>query len=437
MKKGIGAQRWMFVLILSVFMMIHQLDVFLLRPITTQMISVLHARDVWIEPVVTLSVVVSILFALIWGYFFDRHSRVKILALISFLWGVTSWLVGISPTLATYLISSATGGMDNLSASGIFSLIGDIFGSKHRGKVFGLLLISQPMGLFMLVFISSALPTRLNWRLLLLVMGGVAFLLTVLINFLLEEPKRGARERGMTDVTLSGTYLFDWEFAKENLKAPSLLLALLFSFLGTIPWFILTAWISPLFQELNQVSSGDIASQLLPALIAVMIGYPLGGFLGDLTSRKRDTGRVIIALLGLLLPALFMFLAFLLNDLASPFSLLLFILMGFFMSFSWPNLIAILFEVTLPEVRSFFTAIMLALQTLGGILAAKLIPILHTRLELQTSILALSLSGWLLGSLAVGGLFFTLPKDTENLRRHMAYRSHLERRLDRSRSVPE
>jgi len=429
MNKGKSAHRWVFVLLLLLFLSFHQLDVFLLRPITTQMIAVLNAGERWIEPLVTLSQGLSILFSLLWGYLFDRHSRVKILALISFFWGVTSWLVGISPTLATYLVSSASGGIDNLSISGVFSLVGDFFGSKNRGKILGLFLISQPMGLFLDVFIANALPNRLSWRLLLLLMGGIAFFFTVLINFLLHEPHRGSQERGMTDISIKGSYFFDWEVAKENLKAPSLIIALVFSFLGTAPWFILTTWISPLFQEINQISSEAVAQRLLPALIALMMGYPLGGFLGDLYSRKRDVGRLKIVILGVLLPPLFLLLALLVHDLNSPYSRLLLILMAFFMSFSWPNLIALIFTITLPEVRSFTTAIALALQALGGLLGQFLVPVLQTSLGLERAILSLTIGAWLLGFFAVMGLFRTLPRDIENMRRHMAYRSYLERRL--------
>jgi MFS family permease len=437
MTKGRKSRRWVFVLVLSLFLLFHQLDILLLRPVTTQMLSLLHVRGAWIEPVVTLSVGLSIIFALFWGYLYDRHPRTKILALVSFLWGVTSWLAGMSPTLATYLISNFTSGIDNLAVSGIFSLIGDTFGSKNRGKIFGLLSISQPLALFFVVFISTALEDRINWRLLLLVIGAIAFLLTIGIDTLLHEPKRGARERSMTEVPLTGIYLFDWSSAKENLKAPSLLLIFLFSLLGMMPWHVLTTWISPLLKEMNQISSLEIAQRLLPALIAVMIGYPAGGFLGDFIGQKRDVGRVSVAILGMLLPTIFLILAFLIIDLEQPFFLALFILMGFFMSFSWPNMIAVIFEITIPEIRSFTTSIVLALQAIGGLLGSLLVPILQKRIELQAAILTISIGAWLLGFLCLVRLFVTLPGDVENLRRQMAYRSHLERRLGKPKHRSE
>jgi len=299
------ARRWVIVLILSLFLLFNQMDVLFLRPITTQLILVLDARSVWIDPLVTLSVVVSILFGLFWGFMYDWHSRKRILALISFLWGVSSWMVGISPTVATYIVSSAAGGIDNISASGIFSLVVDFFGSKNRGKILGFLLISQPMAFFIMIIVSSNMADTLNWRILLLEIGIVAFLFTLYFYFFLHEPKRGASERSMTDVPMSGTYLFDWELAKQNLMTPSMPLIFIFSLLGTMPWFVLTTWISPLFQTGAQVSSEVVAGRLLPGLIALMIGYPVGGFLGDLFAQKRDTGRVLMALLGVLLPSIF------------------------------------------------------------------------------------------------------------------------------------
>ncbi|MFW5713632.1 MAG: MFS transporter [Brevefilum sp.] len=432
MLKETKFRRWIFVLILSSFMLFHQMEVSLLRPVTTQMIAVLNAREGWIDPVITLSVGVSILFALFWGYLFDRHSRAKLLALISFIWGVTSWLVGISPTLATYLISSASGGIDNLSFSGVFSLIGDYFGDRNRGKILGLVLVSQPMALFSAIFIDRALTLALDWRLLLLIIGAIAFVFIFLIILFLHEPKRGAREMGMTDVLLTGTYLFDWETAKENLKVPSLILVLIFSLLGTMPWFVLSAWISPFFQEIGGIPSEMVTQRLLPALIALMIGYPVGGYLGDLYAHKWDTGRITIAMLGMLMPSVFLFLGFLIADINSPYFFVMMILMGFFTSFSWPNVIAIIFSITLPEVRSFTTSIGMALRALGGLIGPYLVSVLQFRMGLRAAILTVTIGGWLLGFLSLIGMYVTLPKDMENLRRHMAYRSHLERRLDKS-----
>ena len=122
------------------------------------------------------------------------------------------------------------------------------------------------------------------------------------------------------------------------------------------------------------------------------------------------------------------------SDIHSPYFLITIILMGFFMSFSWPNVIAMIFEVTLPEVRSFTTAIVLALQALGGLGGPFLVSLLQVRLGLRAAILSVAIGAWLLGLLLMVGLIIFLPVDVENLRRHMAYRSHLERRLGKPES---
>lgn len=437
MVKGKSVRRWILILILLFFLLFHQLDVLLLRPTTIQMVALLNTRDGWVEPLIILSIGLSILFGLFWGVNFDRHSRNRILALISFLWGVSSWLVGISPTLATYVISSAAGGIDNLSNSGVYALVGDFFGSKNRGKILGLLLVSQPMAFLLMILISNHLPQAVNWRFLLLIMGCVAFIFTILFYFFLPEPKRGAREQSMNDLPLTGTYLFDWELAKENLKTSSMPLILIFSLFGSMPWFIITGWISPLLQAGGQVSPEVVAQRLLPGLIALMIGYPVGGFLGDLFAQKRDTGRVLMALIGVLLPPIFLLLAFVINDLFSRYFVILLILMGFFMSFSWPNLIAMIFDIALPEVRAFITAIALIMQTVGSLLGPFLVSVLQTRISLLDAFLTVTISSWLLALLLLIGLIFSLPRDVESLRRHMAYRSHLERRLLRPKPNPQ
>jgi MFS-type transporter involved in bile tolerance (Atg22 family) len=100
-------------------------------------------------------------------------------------------------------------------------------------------------------------------------------------------------------------------------------------------------------------------------------------------------------------------------------------------------MIAVIFEITIPEIRSFTTSIVLALQAIGGLLGSLLVPILQKRIELQAAILTISIGAWLLGFLCLVRLFVTLPGDVENLRRQMAYRSHLERRLGKPKHRSE
>ena len=112
--------------------------------------------------------------------------------------------------------------------------------------------------------------------------------------------------------------------------------------------------------------------------------------------------------------------------------LFLMMLMGFFMSFTWPNLIASILDTALPELRASASSILLLFQSLGALLGPWLVSILQQGLGLGNAILAVCLGSWGICLVLQFGLLIHIPKNIEELRQHMAYRSHLEARLQSS-----
>jgi len=50
------------------------------------------------------------------------------------------------PTYPAFVVTRASTGIDDSSYPGLYSLISDYFGPTMRGKVYGLLQLSQPLG---------------------------------------------------------------------------------------------------------------------------------------------------------------------------------------------------------------------------------------------------------------------------------------------------
>jgi len=107
-------------------------------------------------------------------------------------------------------------------------------------------------------------------------------------------------------------------------------------------------------------------------------------------------------------------------------------LMGLFMSFSSPNIIGSILDITLPEFRGSAISISLLSQTLGAIIGPGIVLLLLNRFDVGSAIIWVSLGAWLMGLLVLGALVKPIPAEIEHLRKHMAYRSHLEARLKRS-----
>ena len=82
----------------------------------------------------------------VWGWLYDRYSRAKLLSLASLIWGSTTWLAAIAPTYPAFVVARASTGIDDSSYPGIYSLIGDYFKPSQRGKIYGLLQLTSPIG---------------------------------------------------------------------------------------------------------------------------------------------------------------------------------------------------------------------------------------------------------------------------------------------------
>jgi MFS family permease len=435
MQKKASGRRWVFVLILFFFLVFHQLDINLLDRMDTQIRETLRASNIWLDPFFPLGLIITIVAFIVWGYLFDRQSRRVLISLSSLLWGISSWLMAISPTSGTFIVSNVLGGADNASYSGIYSLVGDHFGPRNRGKILGLFHLTQPLAFFLSILISNVNDGGIFWRWLFLFSGGIGILFVFLIYSSIKDPKRGASEPALAKIKLMGVYQLDRELAFEEMKRPSLLLIFAIGLFGIMPWSVLIAYIFPFLRDSCNCQVGVIYMDLIPALIAIALGYPLGGLFGDMIFRFKRNGRIWISLLGTLIPPICLYFAF---QRAGSHDLqfgAMIIGMSFFLAFVWPNVLATIMDISLPEVRSTAISVVLLLQALGALIGPMLVSRIQGFTGLGNAILFVCIGGWGMCFLMHLVLMVTLPKDIEALRQHLAYRSQLEARLERQQGT--
>ena len=89
-------RRTSLVVILFLFMLLHQTDKYLIGPLTTPIMEEFGINEAQMGLVFTGALLVGGIFYPIWGYLFDRYARPKILALAALLWGCTTWLSAIA-----------------------------------------------------------------------------------------------------------------------------------------------------------------------------------------------------------------------------------------------------------------------------------------------------------------------------------------------------
>jgi MFS family permease len=177
-----GRYRWFVVAILFTFMLLHQADKLLIGPLTTPIIETFDITKAQMGAVSTGPLVVGAVLYPIWGYLYDRYARPKLLSLASFLWGSTTWLSAVVPTYPLFVATRASTGIDDSSYPGLYCLISDYFGPRVRGRIYGLLQLTMPVGYLLGMVLALTLRGSVGWR--------AVFLITYAPRVLFEVRER-------------------------------------------------------------------------------------------------------------------------------------------------------------------------------------------------------------------------------------------------------
>ena len=344
--------RWFVVGTFFVFMLLHQSDKLLIGTLTPNIMETFGISMTQMGAVSTGALIVGALFYPIWGYLYDRFSRSKLLALASLLWGATTWLNAIAPTYRAFLVTRASTGIDNSSYPGIYSLIADYFSPNKRGRVYGLLQLSMPLGFLTGMILALALRDTIGWRGVFYITGSLGVLLAAVIYFGVKEPQRGGSEPELAGVEMSTTYRFSWPVARGLFKKRTLRLLFLQGFFGVFPWNVISFWFFTYLEKERGYEGTALFVTMAAAVLVLAAGYPVGGALGDALFKRTPRGRAIVSTIGVLTGAVLMALTLRVPADNQGLFLALLAATAFFIPFSSPNVVSMVSDVTLPEVRS-------------------------------------------------------------------------------------
>lgn len=419
--------RWFVVAVFFVFMLLHQSDKLLISPLTPDIQKEFNLTNTQIGAFSTGALLVGALLYPVWGYLADRFSRAKLMALASAIWGSTTWLNAIAPNYTSFLITRSSTGIDDSSYPGMFSLVSDYFSPTMRGKVYGLMQLTQPLGYLIGMLVATLFGGTLGWRNLFYVTGSLGIVVAIIIFFGVKEAPRGKSEPELQDLEKIGVYKFDWKHVKGLFKKPSMILIYLQGFFGVFPWNVITFFF---FLYLTNERMYDDQTKLIVmglAIIVLAAGYPIGGFLGDALFKRTTSGRAIIGTVGVIMGAIFLFLA-LKTPIDNQTQFTVFMsLAALFMPFASPNVISTVYDVTLPEVRSTSLAVESFIESGGAALAPLLTGIIADALSIEQAMLIICMSAWALCAVFFIVAAFLIPKDVAVLRQQMRERAAYEK----------
>ena len=423
--------RWFVVAVFFVFMLLHQSDRLLIGTLTTNIMATFRITMTQMGAVSTGALIVGAICYPLWGYLYDRYGRAKLLALASFIWGATTWLNAIAPTYKAFLITRASTGIDDSSYPGIYSLISDLFGPKVRGKVYGLLQLTAPLGFLLGMILALSLRDVIGWRGVFYITGSLGVILAVVIYFGVPEPPRGGAEPEMAGLETVTTYKFKWPIVWGLFKKPTLLLIFVQGFFGVFPWNVITFWFFAYLETERGYTGVPLFVTMAVAVIVLAVGYPVGGALGDRLFQRTPRGRAIVSTIGVLAGAVLLYFTLSVPEANQWLFLVMLSFTALFIPFAAPNVVSTVYDITLPEVRSTALSIESLIESAGAALSPLIAGLIADRSSLGTAILLICLSTWLLCALFFIGVAIVVPGDIRTLRAQMQARAETEQALQK------
>ncbi len=427
--KSSSRYRWFIVAIFFVFMLLHQSDRLLIGPLTTDIMDTYKISKTQMGAVSTGALIVGAVLYPIWGYFYDRYARSKLLALAAFIWGSTTWISSIAPTYPIFLATRASTGIDDSSYPGLYSLVSDYFGPQVRGKIYGLLSLTSPLGYMIGMFLGLMLSGTIGWRGVFYLTGSLGLVVAVVIFFGVKETTRGKSEPEMADLDIVGTYSFSWKAARDLFKIPSLILLFIQGFFGVFPWNAITFWFFAYLQQERGYSEGSVLMTMVPAILVLAAGYPIGGALGDYVFKRTPRGRLIVSMFGVIMGAVLMAITLNIPIADQGSFMIMLIVTALFIPFATANVLATIYDVTLPEIRSTANAVESFIESGGAALSPLIVGVIADAYSLKDAFLIICISAWALCAFFFIFTAYLIPGDIRKLRSQMRERADQEREL--------
>ena len=326
------------------------------------------------------------------GRWADRGVRKNIVALCVAFWSVATLFAGLARTVSQLFSMRAILGIGEAGyGPATISLLGDYFPRGQRGRVLSYWSVGTLVGAALGVAVGGHIADIYGWRWAFFVVG-LPGLLVALFAWRMREPKRGSfeREEDVTDAEHDGQEDQSHNFlmtVRHLLAIPTywaLLGALTFSFfaIGGTSFWLPTYLIREFHFTLSR--AGSLSGVVL--IVSGVLGTLIGGWLSDFLQRRRPEGRLLTAMLGLLIGAPLVLFALLTHNLFL--FVTVFIFAGIALNFCTGPLNAVLQDIVSPGMRATAVGLLLlCAHVFGDAAAPTIIGLLSDIYRLNTALL--------------------------------------------------
>ncbi|MEM7343432.1 MAG: MFS transporter [Chloroflexota bacterium] len=296
-------RRWLSVGALSAASMVDFSESLALSALWPQMHRSLNVSVGQLGPVAGIGELVATLTLPLWGYAADRFSRKWLLVFFTGIWGLWTAAIGFINTIPQLMVVRALAGLGlGVFLPTAFSLVGDLFDNKHRGRAIGIIQACGMVGIMItfgaLPIFAESDPEAWRWGFILL---GVASFISALLMLFLYDPPRGAAEPELQDVVTTQAnyrYNFKWRDLRGLVKIRSWWWLVVKDVLDGMSLLVFYRWAFPWLDELGL---GETAVPVIIYIfVSLIVGQIVMGSLGDwLEQRFPVKGRLTLVFIGL------------------------------------------------------------------------------------------------------------------------------------------
>ncbi|MFZ5807776.1 MAG: MFS transporter [Chloroflexota bacterium] len=367
-----------------------------------------------------------------WGMLADKYNRKWILVIGTGLWGIWTALCGLVDSFWQLLALRVVAciGLGCLYPAA-FSIMGDIFGPKDRGKAMGTI---SAIGMFGIVvgavtFGQLTNIPEIGWRIGLVGLGFMSIISGVVIAVLIKNPVRGQAEPELSDVIKEEDetrFAFSLVKVKEVLRSKTLWInfiqgAFVMTTLNALSIFLVT-WLV----DDRGFSEADAPLFFGGVVISLAVGSFVAGIVADWADQRSPRyGRIICsqASIAITLPALL----YLFTKAHTVVEILVpSIVAGFFIDWTRRGTQQpMAHAVTKPELRSTAMALMEFTQGSFASVVIILFGNYANQFGLTRTLLILTVGFWTIALLLTTFYYFVYPKEAAHFRQEMQNRREI------------
>ncbi len=321
-----------------------------------------------------------------------------------------------------------------------YSLLGDYFSHKQRASASAFVGFAQGLGIAGGQLLAGFIGPSLGWRLPFILVALPNFLLIILFALTVKEPARGRAEESWKDLIDGGEIYqerINWSHYKEFFTKKTNLLIFLQAIPGSVPWGVFFIYLNDYYAQEKGFSVEGATLIVMAIGAGAILGSFFGGLIGNKLYNMKASYQPLFCGISVLVGILPM--AFVLNypsqiGAAQP-AYLMPVIVGFIagiiITFTSPNMNAILLNVNPPETRGSVLSLFNLVNDLGKGFGPFIISIFIVHFG---RVWAFNLSNlfWVFCGIVLLFVIKTLPKDRELLNRYLQEKAQALKEAEKS-----